>query len=100
MPVSRRTILRIRRKQFSKFGFDDLESVALAKSDYNFTSPELKARILRRNKKVRAILDADKTITLGEAVRRAVLEDPLLEPSVKKEPEPKSAIMRLLRRLR
>lgn len=100
MPVSRRTILRIRRKQFSKYGFDDLESVALAKSDYKFDDMVLKARILRRNKTVRTILDANKTMTLGEAVKQAVLEDPLLEPSVKKVPESKSAIIRLLRRLR
>ncbi len=100
MPVSRRTILRVRRRQFSKYGFDDLESVVLAKSNYKFDDVALKTRILRRNRKVRAILDTDKTITLGEAVRRAVLEDPLLEPAVKKEPESKSSIMGLLRRLR
>jgi len=100
MPVSRRTILKVRRKQFSRFGFDDLESVALAKSDYKFTDRNLKARILRRNRKVTAITEANRTITLEEAVRQAVLEDPLLKPTVKKEPESKSVIMRLLRRLR
>ena len=100
MPVSRRTILRIRREQFSKYGFDELESAVLAKSNYMFTDEPLKARILRRNRKVRAIMGSNETMTLGEAVRQAVLEDPLLEPKVRKESRPKSAIMRLLRRLR
>jgi len=96
--VSREKVLKIRYNQFRKYGFDRVESEALTKSDYKFSNPLLRQRILRRNRKVQAVMEADKKVSLEEAIGRAVREDPLLKPP--REPEPKSGIVRLLRRLR
>lgn len=100
MSLSREMVLKARYRQFRRFGFSSPESTALAKSACTFASPELRNRILRRNRRVRAILESSKAISLDEAVRLAAMEDSLLESVVEKELESKSMIVRLLKRLR
>lgn len=99
MSISRKSILRMRYSRFGGYGFNGLESETLAKSRYKFNNVALIKRISRRNRKVLDILEADRKISLRDAVARAAIEDPLLEPSVGKVSESKSTIIKLLRRL-